>query len=116
MALDKGPWTLEKTVKKTVKHLLFIGISLAMTNTFLLWFIGSEKWFELFAQPISANLSGFAIMIGVSGFFYWVYSWFREQICTMVCPYGRMQGVLLDSRSVVVSYDYKRGEPRGAKS
>ena len=55
-------------------------------------------------------------MLLVSGFFYWVYSWFREQICTMVCPYGRMQGVLLDSNSIVVSYDYKRGEPRGPKT
>ncbi len=116
IALDKGPWTGEKIFKKTVKHFLFILISVAMTNTFLLWFIGSEKWFELIAQPISANLSGFLIMLLVSAFFYWVYSWFREQICTMVCPYGRMQGVLLDSRSVVVSYDYKRGEPRGPKS
>lgn len=116
MALDKGPWTGEKVLKKSVKHLIFILISIAMTNTFLMWFIGSEKWLELFSQPISANLSGFLIMLLVSAFFYWVYSWFREQICTMVCPYGRMQGVLLDSRSVVVSYDYKRGEPRGAKS
>ena len=55
-------------------------------------------------------------MLIVSGFFYWVYSFFREQICTMVCPYGRMQGVLLDSKTILVSYDYKRGEPRGAKS
>jgi cytochrome c oxidase accessory protein FixG len=52
-------------------------------------------------------------MMGVSLFFYWMYSYFREQFCTMVCPYGRMQGVLLDQRSIVVSYDYLRGEPRG---
>ena len=115
-ALDKGPMTGEKVLKKSLKHLLFMLISLAMTNTFLLWFTGPEKWLELISQPISANLSGFLIMLLISAFFYWVYSWFREQICTMVCPYGRMQGVLLDSRSVVVSYDYKRGEPRGPKS
>lgn len=114
--LDKGPWTGEKILKKTAKHSLFIMISIAMTNTFLLWFIGYEKWFEVIAEPIGNNFSGFLIMLIVSGFFYWVYSFFREQICTMVCPYGRMQGVLLDSKSIVVSYDYKRGEPRGAKS
>lgn len=116
MALDRGPWTGEKILKKSMKHGIFILISIAMTNTFLMWFIGSEKWFELIRQPLSANLSAFAIMLLVSAFFYWVYSWFREQICTMVCPYGRMQGVLLDSRSVVVSYDYIRGEPRGPRS
>ena len=113
--LDNGPWTGEKVLRKTAKHSVFILISIAMTNTFLMWFIGTEKWFVLISEPISRNLSGFIIMLIVSGFFYWVYSYFREQICTMVCPYGRMQGVLLDSKSIVVSYDYKRGEPRGAK-
>ena len=114
--LDQAPWSMEKILKKVAKHSIFILISLAMTNTFLMWFIGSEKWFVLISEPISSNSTGFMIMLLVSGFFYWVYSWFREQICTMVCPYGRMQGVLLDSNSIVVSYDYKRGEPRGAKT
>ena len=116
LKLDKGPWTFEKIWKKLLKHSIFILISLMMTNTFLMWFIGSEKWLILIAEPISENFSGFVVMLIVSGFFYWVYSYFREQICTMVCPYGRMQGVLLDSKSIVVSYDYKRGEPRGAKT
>jgi len=115
-ALDRGPWTLEKILKKATKNGIFILISVAMTNTFLLWFTGSEKWIQLISEPISENLTGFSIMLVVSGFFYWIYGWFREQICTMVCPYGRMQGVLLDSRSIVVSYDYKRGEPRGPKT
>ena len=113
--LDNGPWTTEKVIKKTAKHAIFIFFAIAMTNTFLLWFIGTDKWFQLIKEPISANLNGFIIMLAVSGVFYWIYSFFREQICTMVCPYGRMQGVLLDSNSVVVTYDYKRGEPRGAK-
>jgi cytochrome c oxidase accessory protein FixG len=115
-ALDHGPWTREKILKKATKNGIFILISMAMTNTFLLWFIGSDKWLQLITEPVSENLSAFLIMLGVSGFFYWVYGWFREQICTMVCPYGRMQGVLLDSRSIVVTYDYKRGEPRGPKT
>ena len=114
--LDNAPWSLEKILKKVTKHSLFILISVAITNTFLMWFIGSEKWLALISEPISSYSTGFIVMLGVSGFFYWVYSWFREQICTMVCPYGRMQGVLLDSKSIVVSYDYKRGEPRGAKT
>jgi len=116
LALDKGPWNAEKILKKSLKNGIFILISLLMTNTFLLWFIGTEKWFKLIAEPVSENFTGFSIMLVVSGFFYWVYGWFREQICTMVCPYGRMQGVLLDSRSILVSYDYKRGEPRGTKT
>jgi cytochrome c oxidase accessory protein FixG len=114
--LDQAPWTLGKIGKKAAKHGIFILISVAMTSTFLLWFIGTEKWFVLISEPVSENLASFGIMLIVSGFFYWVYSYFREQICTMVCPYGRMQGVLLDSKSIVVSYDYKRGEPRGPKT
>jgi len=114
--LDHGPWTNEKIIKKTIKHTVFILISVAMTNIFLMWFIGSEKWFQLIREPIAEHLVGFIIMLIVSAFFYWVYSYFREQICTMVCPYGRMQGVLLDSKSIIVTYDYKRGEPRGSKS
>lgn len=114
--LNQGPWNLEKLVKKLSKHLIFIFISLAMTATFLMWFIGSEKFLTILREPFSENLSGIVIFLIVSAFFYWVYSFFREQICTMVCPYGRMQGVLLDAKSIVVSYDYIRGEPRGAKS
>jgi cytochrome c oxidase accessory protein FixG len=114
--LDHGPWTSEKVIKKIIKHSIFILISVAMTNTFLMWFIGSEKWLQLISEPIAEHFGGFIIMVIVSAFFYWVYSYFREQICTMVCPYGRMQGVLLDSKSIVVTYDYKRGEPRGPKS
>ncbi|GAB1450484.1 cytochrome c oxidase accessory protein CcoG [Draconibacterium sp.] len=114
--LDKGPWTKEKIVKKVLKHAIFILISIAITNTFLMWFIGSEKWLQLIREPFSENLAGIGAMLIISGIFYWIYSYFREQICTMVCPYGRMQGVLLDSKSIMVSYDYVRGEPRGAKN
>lgn len=114
--LDHGPWTTEKIVKKTIKHSLFILIALGMTNVFLMWFIGSEGWIKLISEPIRQHLSGFIVMLFISAVFYWIYSYFREQICTMVCPYGRMQGVLLDSKSIIVTYDYKRGEPRGPKS
>lgn len=114
--LDKGPWTTEKIAKKTAKHTIFFLISVAMTNVFLMWFIGSERWLQIIKEPVKEHLSGCIVVMLVSAFFYWVYSFFREQICTMVCPYGRMQGVLLDSKSIVVSYDYKRGEPRGTKN
>nr|WP_319270586.1 cytochrome c oxidase accessory protein CcoG [uncultured Draconibacterium sp.] len=113
--LDNSPWTAKKIFKKTLKHGIFILISIAMTNVFLMWFIGSDRWIEMIQEPISQNFSGFLVMLLVSAFFYWVYSFFREQICTMVCPYGRMQGVLLDSKSIAVTYDYVRGEPRGGR-
>jgi len=113
--LDEGTLSFKKIFKKTLKHTIFIIISILITNTFLMWFIGYEGLKELVQEPISEHTKGFVIMLIISGFFYWVYAFFREQICTMVCPYGRMQGVLLDSKSIIVAYDYKRGEPRGQK-
>lgn len=114
--IDADQLTFEKIWKKVAKHGIFFLIAVCMTNVFLMWFIGNEKLFALIREPISQNAGSFMIMLAVSALFYWIYASFREQICTMVCPYGRMQGVLLDGRSIVVSYDYKRGEPRGGSS
>lgn len=114
--LDAGPLTFEKIWKKLTKHFIFFIIAIGMTNVFMMWFIGNEKVIAIIKAPISENLNGFMIMLAVSALFYWIYASFREQICTMVCPYGRMQGVLLDGHSVAVTYDYIRGEPRGGSS
>lgn len=102
--------------KRLGMHLSFMLISVVFTNVFLMWFIGPEGLARLIQEPVQENLRGFTIMLGISAFYYWIYSNFREQVCTMLCPYGRMQGVLLDSGSISVIYDYTRGEPRGAKN
>jgi len=98
------------------KHLSFIIISFLITNVFLMWFTGPDKLLEIISSPISENHLGFIFMAGISIFYYVVYAFLREQICTVFCPYGRLQGVLLDSRSISVIYDFKRGEPRGIKN
>ncbi|MCB0288092.1 MAG: 4Fe-4S dicluster domain-containing protein, partial [Calditrichaeota bacterium] len=69
----------------------------------------------IITDPPSQHLAGLTAMIFFSTVFFWVFSWFREQACVMVCPYGRLQGVLLDQNSIVVSYDFNRGEPRGKR-
>lgn len=112
-ALNKAPWTTGKILKKTVKHILFFGISFIIGNTFLAYIIGIDELQAIVTNPIQTHLSGFIAMLIFSFVFYGVFSWFREQVCTMVCPYGRLQSVLLDHNSIVVSYDFKRGEPRG---
>lgn len=101
---------------KIAKHAAFILTSIFFTNAFLNWFLGPEKLFSIIKAPISEHFAGFLIMLGISMFYYWIYAFFREQVCTMVCPYGRMQGVLIDSKTITVAYDYKRGEPRGPKA
>ena len=55
-------------------------------------------------------MSTFVSLMIFTGVFYFVFAWFREQVCIIACPYGRMQGVLLDNKSIVVAYDHKRGE------
>lgn len=104
-----------KTLLIVLKHLSYFLVTIVLTNIILNWFTGPERLKKLISSPISEHMTGFLVMLGISVFYYWIFAHFREQVCTMVCPYGRLQGVLLDSRSISVAYDYKRGEPRGAK-
>lgn len=107
--------TVRVFFRKISKHAVFLIVAVLITNIFLNWFIGPERLLKIVTSPIRENYLGFSIMMGISLFYYWIYAFFREQVCTMICPYGRLQGVLLDSRSIAVIYDYKRGEPRGSK-
>ncbi len=111
--LNAQPWSSTKAGKKALKHAIFFSLSVLIANTFLAYIIGKEELFKIISEPISAHLSGFVALIIFSAVFYFVFSWFREQVCVVVCPYGRLQGVLLVPDSIVVAYDYLRGEPRG---
>ncbi len=112
----KKELTSDILFRKLAKHAVFILVSILITNIFLNWIIGPAQLWSIVTEPISKHYFGFFTMIGLSLFYYWIYAFFREQVCTMICPYGRLQGVLLDSKSIAVIYDYKRGEPRGPKS
>jgi cytochrome c oxidase accessory protein FixG len=112
-ALDASPWTGEKIFKKTVKQIIFAGIAILIGNTLMAYIVGIDETLMIISQPPSLHLSGFIAIMVFSGIFYFVFSKFREQACTIVCPYGRLQGVLLDPNTIVVAYDNVRGEPRG---
>lgn len=71
-----------------------------------------ELW-KIITEPVHQHVGGLITIGAFSAVFYAVYAFFREQACTVVCPYGRLQGVLLDKNSMIVAYDYNRGEPRG---
>lgn len=111
--LDKAPWTSEKIVKKSTKQALFILVSILIAHTFLSYIIGIDQVWEIVTSPISEHWQGFLAMVIFTIVFYGVFSVLREQVCTTICPYGRLQGVLLDEDSLAVSYDFVRGEPRG---
>jgi cytochrome c oxidase accessory protein FixG len=107
--LNQQPWTTEKIVKKSIKHLAFIVFSLAVINTLFAYIIGTEQLFGLYRTGFSGHPALLTLMILLTAAYYGIYAFFREQVCILICPYGRLQGVLLDERSIVVAYDYKRG-------
>jgi polyferredoxin len=111
--LNNAPWTTQKIIKKVSKQAIFFAISVLVANTFLAYIIGVDEVIQIATEPVSQNLSGFIAMILFSGAFYFVFSYLREQVCVTICPYGRLQGVMLDQNSIVVAYDFVRGEPRG---
>jgi len=111
--LDNSPWTAEKVVKKSIKHLLFILISILISHTLMAYLIGLDEVKTIVTASPFEHVGGFIGIVIFTGIFYWVFAYFREQACTVVCPYGRLQGVLLNKNSIVIAYDWLRGEPRG---
>ncbi|MFM7023722.1 MAG: cytochrome c oxidase accessory protein CcoG [Flavobacteriales bacterium] len=111
--LNQNKWhENNKLLKKSVKHIIFFGISYVVANTFLAYIIGSRELFHIQTDTPSNHITGLVAITIFSAAFYGVFAFFREQVCTNVCPYGRLQGVLLDKNSIVVAYDRLRGEPR----
>lgn len=106
-------WSAAKIWKKTSKHTIFIAISIAISLTVMAYLVGIEKTWAFASQSPMENLAGFTGLVAFTGIFYGVFAKFREQACIAVCPYGRLQGVLLTKASIVVAYDWLRGEPRG---
>ena len=110
--LAKAPWNTEKILKKGSKWLSFWMVSFLIANTFLSYIIGVDELWKMIRQPLSESIGGFTTLIIFTSIFFFVFLWLREQVCTTICPYGRMQGVLLDRDTVIVAYDHVRGEKR----
>jgi cytochrome c oxidase accessory protein FixG len=111
--LARAPWTVHKIWKKTLKHFIFMAISVVIAHTVMAYIVGIDQTISIASHAPSENLAGFIGLISFTAIFYGVYAKFREQACIAVCPYGRLQGVLLTKESIVVAYDWLRGEPRG---
>jgi cytochrome c oxidase accessory protein FixG len=111
--LDAAPLSGVKIFKKTAKHAIFALISFFIANIFLAYFIGSDTLLKIITEPISEHIIGFIAIVVFTTVFYLVFTKVRELVCTVICPYGRLQGVLIDRKTLVVAYDYGRGEPRG---
>lgn len=114
--LDEGPNSDARAWKKFLKHSIFILISFGISNLFLAYIIGADALLAIIQDPIENHIVGFISILTFTAVFYAVFAHVREIVCTTICPYGRLQGVLLDEQSVTVAYDLNRGEPRGKKS
>lgn len=108
--LDKQPWNAEKWRKRITKWVAFFIVSFIIANVFLAYLIGSDELLRYIKEGPLEHLNTLISLLIFTGVFYFVFAWFREQVCIIACPYGRLQGVLLDNQSVVVAYDYRRGE------
>jgi len=110
MRLAKQSWNGKKIRKRLLKWFVFFVISFLIANVFLAYLIGSDKLIQYITDGPFNHISTLVSLLVFTAVFYFVFAWFREQVCIIACPYGRMQGVLLDNKSIVVAYDHKRGE------
>lgn len=108
--LDKQKWDSEKIRKKSLKWLIFFIISFLIANVFLAFVTGSDKLVQMVTEGPGSHIGTLIALLIFTAVFYFIYAWFREQVCIIACPYGRLQGVLLDNKSIIVAYDHKRGE------
>lgn len=114
--LQKQVWNTEKIRKRLVKWTLFFVISFFIANIFLAYIIGSDAlWLMMEEGPVKQS-GNFMTLLIFTGVFYFVFVWFREQVCIIACPYGRLQGVLLDNKSINVAYDFVRGEKEAGRA
>ena len=108
--LNKQPWNAEKIKKRLLKWFIFFIISFIIANVFLAYLIGGDTVISYITGNPLDNVRTLISLIIFTSVFYFVFAWFREQVCIIACPYGRLQGVLLDNKTINVAYDYKRGE------
>jgi cytochrome c oxidase accessory protein FixG len=110
--LNTAPWNKTKILKKASKHVIFLALSLLIGNTLLSYIIGIEQLKGIVTDDPRRHLTGLGFMLGFTAIFYLIFSRFREQACTFICPYGRFQSTIIDENTMVVAYDHKRGEKR----
>jgi cytochrome c oxidase accessory protein FixG len=116
MRLDRQPWNAEKIKKRLLKWFIFFVISFIIANVFLAYLIGGDTLISYIIGNPLENRSTLISLLIFTGVFYFIFAWFREQVCIIACPYGRLQGVLLDNKTINVAYDYKRGENENGRS
>jgi len=112
--LDKQDFSFQKIVRKAAKHILWVLVALITAITFVGYFSPIK---QLLPEIADVTAHGWAIF-WIAFFTLATYGnagWLREQVCIYMCPYARFQSVMFDPDTLIVSYDKKRGENRGAR-
>ncbi|WP_127715876.1 cytochrome c oxidase accessory protein CcoG [Halobacteriovorax sp. HLS] len=115
MKLDKAPWSAEKIIKKIIKWTLFTVASMHIAHSFIGYFVGARELIDITLQSPFKNLTLFGATWTTTAIILFDFGWFKEQFCLIACPYGRFQSVMMDQSSMIIAYDYNRGEPRRKK-
>lgn len=114
-ALDLAPWTPEKIFRRVAKHTLYVLVSLVITHLFLAYFVSLPEVWAMVRTAPTEHWGAFLFIGLTTGALYFNFAWFREQLCIVICPYGRIQSALIDDHSLVIGYDTARGEPRSSR-
>jgi cytochrome c oxidase accessory protein FixG len=112
---NAGPWTFSKFARKGLKHAIYLVFAFAIAHLITAYFVSLPALYQMISERPSEHPEAFAWAATLTGILYFNFAWFREQLCLIVCPYGRLQSMLTDRDTIVIGYDEKRGEPRGKK-
>jgi cytochrome c oxidase accessory protein FixG len=111
--LEKSPLNLNKILKKLIKYTLFGLISILIAHVFLSYFVSIPELYKWIRHSPLEHWNAFLFITVLSLILFFNFTWFREQLCLVICPYGRLQSALIDDDSIVIGYDEPRGNPPG---
>jgi len=111
--LDKAPWSAGKVARRALKHGIYLLMAALIAHVFLSYFVSIKGLYEMMQQSPQGHAFAFSVVAFLTVVLYFCFSWFREQFCVIMCPYGRLQSALSDDNTVIIGYDKTRGEPRG---
>ncbi|MDD3179375.1 MAG: cytochrome c oxidase accessory protein CcoG [Opitutaceae bacterium] len=114
-ALDSAPWSKGKFLRRGAKQLLFALVSLVIAHLFLAYFVSLPALGGMMLSRPGEHWAAFVFVFVFAGILHFNYAWFREQLCIVICPYGRLQSALVDEHTLNIGYDSRRGEPRGRR-
>ena len=111
--LDAAPWTVLKFPRRGGKQVIFFAVSAVIAHLFLAYYVSIPELWTMMSEAPGVHWASFVFVFVFTAILYFNFAWFREQLCIVICPYGRLQSVLIDDHSLVIGYDAERGEPRG---